>query len=594
MIYLYSMDICVCRHITDLKRCRERVKKMEFGKMPYSRPDVEACKKSICELTARLEAAESYDEAKKIFLEYDELQRHLDTLVNLAYIRHSIDTRDAFYDEEKKFFNNALPEVEEYNQKWTEALLKSPFRKEFSEDFGEVLFINAEIALKSFSPEIIPELQAESDLTQEYEKLLASAQIPFNGGVYTIRQIQPFKNDADDALRLAAWKAEGQWYKDNQERLDGIYDELVRLRDTMGKKLGYENYVELGYYRMNRNCYTKDDVEKFRSAVVKYIVPVADKIYRDQAKRLGKSYPMSFADNALTFRSGNAKPQGDADAILAQGKRFYDELSPETSEFFNMMLNDKLMDVLSTEGKEGGGYCTSIPDYEAPFIFANFNGTRDDVETVTHEAGHAFAAWLNRKRVPLSNVWPSLEACEVHSMSMEFFAWPWSEGFFGDDTRKFKYSHLSGAITFIPYGTMVDHFQHIVYEKPELTPAERHAVWKELLGVYMPWMKLDGEIPFYSEGEGWQRQHHIYSSPFYYIDYCLAQTVALEFWAMIMKDLPDAWKHYMKYSSFGGSKLFTELLSEAGLQSPFDEKCLEGVCLAADEWLRNADLDGIE
>ncbi len=594
MIYLYSMDICVCRHITDLKRCRERVKKMEFGKMPYSRPDMEACKKSICELTARLEAAESYDEAKKIFLEYDELQRHLDTLVNLAYIRHSIDTRDAFYDEEKKFFNNALPEVEEYNQKWTEALLKSPFRKEFSEDFGEVLFINAEIALKSFSPEIIPELQAESDLAQEYEKLLASAQIPFNGGVYTISQIQPFKNDADDALRLAAWKAEGQWYKDNQERLDGIYDELVRLRDTMGKKLGYENYVELGYYRMNRNCYTKDDVEKFRSAVVKYIVPVADKIYRDQAKRLGKSYPMSFADNALTFRSGNAKPQGDADAILAQGKRFYDELSPETSEFFNMMLDDKLMDVLSTEGKEGGGYCTSIPDYEAPFIFANFNGTRDDVETVTHEAGHAFAAWLNRKRVPLSNVWPSLEACEVHSMSMEFFAWPWSEGFFGDDTRKFKYSHLSGAITFIPYGTMVDHFQHIVYEKPELTPAERHAVWKELLGVYMPWMKLDGEIPFYSEGEGWQRQHHIYSSPFYYIDYCLAQTVALEFWAMIMKDLPDAWKHYMKYSSFGGSKLFTELLSEAGLQSPFDEKCLESVCLAADEWLRNADLDGIE
>lgn len=562
--------------------------------MPYSRPDMEESKRRVAELTAGLESAQSYDEAKSVFLEYDGLQRHLDTLVNLAYIRHSIDTRDAFYDEERKFFNNALPEFEEYCQKWNAALLASPFRKEFSADFGEVMFINCEIALKSFSPEIIPELQAESDLTQEYEKLLASAQIPFNGGVYTISQMQPFKNDADDELRLAAWKAEGQWYKDNMERLDGIYDELVHLRDKMGKKLGYENYVRLGYYRMNRNCYTKDDVDKFRSAVVKYIVPVADKIYRDQAERLGKSYPMSFADNALAFRSGNAKPQGDAEAILAHGKKFYDELSPETSEFFNMMLDNKLMDVLSTEGKEGGGYCTSIPDYEAPFIFANFNGTRDDVETVTHEAGHAFAAWLNRRRVPLSLVWPTLEACEVHSMSMEFFAWPWSEGFFGEDTRKFKYSHLSGAITFIPYGTMVDHFQHIVYEKPELSPKERHAVWKELLGVYMPWMKLDGEIPFYSEGEGWQRQHHIYSSPFYYIDYCLAQTVALEFWAMIMKDLPDAWSHYMKYSSFGGSKLFTELLSEAGLQSPFDERCLRDVCLVADEWLRNADLGGIE
>lgn len=567
---------------------------MEFNKMPYERPDTEAVKKQIVELTEKLRSAESYAEAKAAFLECDKLNRHLETAVNLAYIRHSIDTRDAFYDEERKFFNSVLPEIEEYFQLWTKALLESPFRKEFSEDFGEIMFINGEIALKRFSPEIIPEMQKDNDLAQEYEKLLASAQIPFEGGVYTISQMQPFKNDADDDRRLAAWKAEGQWYKDNQEQLDGIYDELVKLRDTMGKKLGYENFVQLGYYNMGRNCYDKNDVEKFRTAVVKYIVPLAEEIYKEQAKRLGKSYPMSFADNALTFRSGNAKPCGDADAIVAHGKRFYDELSPETSEFFNTMLSDKLMDLLSTEGKEGGGYCTALPDYEVPFIFANFNGTRDDVETVTHEAGHAFASWLNRRRVPLGNVWPSLEACEVHSMSMEFFAWPWAEGFFGEDTRKFLYSHLAGAVTFIPYGTMVDHFQHIVYEKPELSPRERHDAWKELLGIYMPWMKLDGDIPFYSEGEGWQRQHHIYSSPFYYIDYCLAQTVALEFWAMIMKDLPDAWKHYMAYSELGGSMTFTELLKAAELESPFDENCLKTVCEVAHEWLSSADLGGIE
>ena len=233
--------------------------------------------------------------------------------------------------------------------------------------------------------------------------------------------------------------------------------------------------------------------------MVKYLVPLADSIYREQAKRLGKQYPMSFADNALMFRSGNPAPCGDADAILAQGKKFYEELSPETGIFFNTMLDNELLDVLSTPGKAAGGYCTSLWDYQVPFIFANFNGTQHDVEVVTHEAGHAFAAYTNRDRVPYSTVWPSMEGCEVHSMSMEFFAWPWAEGFFGKDTRKFLYSHLAGALTFIPYGTMVDHFQHIVYEKPDLTPAERHAAWKELLGIYMPWMKLDGEIPFYSE-----------------------------------------------------------------------------------------------
>ncbi len=469
-------------------------------------------------------------------------------------------------------------------------MLSSPFRKDFTAEYGGLMFVNAEIALKTFSPEIVGDIQQENDLTQEYEKLLASAQIPFEGKTYTISQMSPLKTDPDDVRRLAAWKAEGQWYKDNQAALDDIYDKLVHLRDRMGKKLGYEGYTTLGYYRMGRNCYTKENVEKFRAAVRTYLVPLADSIYREQAKRLGKEYPMSFADNALEFRTGNPRPAGTPDDILAQGKKFYDELSPETSEFFRTMLDGELLDVLSTEGKAGGGYCTSIPDYRVPFIFANFNGTQHDVEVVTHEAGHAFAAYTNRDRVPMSYTWPSMEACEVHSMSMEFFAWPWAEGFFGKDTQKFYYSHLSGALTFIPYGTMVDHFQHIVYEKPEMTSAERHAVWKELLGVYMPWMKLDGDIPFYAEGEGWQRQHHIYSSPFYYIDYCLAQTVSLQFWALLQQDQKNAWAHYMVYTRLGGSRTFTELLKNAGLESPFEENCLRTVAQTAKEYLEHFDL----
>ncbi|MDE6280695.1 MAG: M3 family oligoendopeptidase [Oscillospiraceae bacterium] len=567
---------------------------MKFSEMPYERPDLEGLKQKLSGLIQRLKDAASYEEAKAVFLQQEQEQKHLMTQRSLAHIRHTIDTRDEFYDNEVKFWNTAGPQLQEYAQAWTAAMLASPFRKDFENEYGDLMFINAEIELKTFSPEIIPQLQQENELTTEYEKLLASAQIPFEGKTYTLSQLTPFKSDPDDERRLAAWKAEGQWYKDNQEKLDGIYDQLTHLRDEMGKKLGYEGYTTLGYYRMGRNCYTKEDVEKFRAAVVKYLVPVADRVYREQAKRLGKQYPMSFADNALEFRSGNPRPQGTPDDILAQGKKFYDELSPETSEFFNTMLDGELLDVLSTEGKAGGGYCTSIPDYEVPFIFANFNGTQHDVEVVTHEAGHAFAAWLNRDRVPMEYVWPGMEACEVHSMSMEFMAWPWAEGFFGKDTRKFLYSHLSSALTFIPYGTMVDHFQHEVYANPDMTPAQRHAVWKKLLGVYMPWMKLDGDIPFYAEGEGWQRQHHIYESPFYYIDYCLAQTVSLQFWALLQRDSKAAWEKYMAYARQGGSRTFTDLLKNAGLDSPFEEKCLRGVCEAASAWLDSFDLSGIE
>ncbi len=566
---------------------------LKFSEMAYTRPDADALMAQMQKLIAELKAAKDYETAKAVFLKKEELEKHITTVSTLAEIRHSIDTRDQFYDGENDFWNNTFPLLQQPMQEWTLAMLESPFRPQFAEEFGNIMFLNAEIELKSFSPEIIPELQQENDLTTQYGKLIASAQIPFDGGVYTLSQMSPFKSSADDDVRRRAWVAEGQWYKDHQEELDTIYDKLVALRDTMGRKLGYDGYTELGYYRMERNCYTKEDVEKFREAVRTYLVPIADKVYRKQAERLGMTYPMTFADNALEFRSGNPRPQGTPDDILNAGRKFYDELSPETSAFFRTMLDGELMDVLSTEGKEGGGYCTGIPDYGVPFIFANFNGTQHDVEVVTHEAGHAFACYMNADRVPLSTVWPSMEACEVHSMSMEFFAEPWAEDFFGPDARKFRYSHLAGALTFIPYGTMVDHFQHIVYEKPEMTPRQRHDTWKELLGIYMPWMRL-GEIPFYGEGEGWQRQSHIYGSPFYYIDYCLAQTVSLQFWALIQQDPKNAWEHYMAYTKQGGSRTFVELLQNAGLKTPFDPECLKRVCEAADRFLDAYDLRGIQ
>ena len=169
-------------------------------------------------------------------------------------------------------------------------------------------------------------------------------------------------------------------------------------------------------------------------------------------------------------------------------------------------------------------------------------------------------------------------------MTMEFFGWKCSDGFFGKESKKFRYSHLFGAITFIPYGTMVDHFQHIVYENPEMKPEQRHNIWRELLKVYMPWMKLDGS-PFYGEGKGWQRQMHIYENPFYYIDYCLAQTVALEFWTIMQKNPNEAWERYMKLVRKAGTQTFNELVETAGLKTPFGDDALKEVARAAVKWL---------
>lgn len=561
---------------------------MKFNEMEYVHLDIDNISGQICDIVEKFKSAKTFAEADLAFSEYGRLSDTVETQMALAYIRHTVNTLDEFYDKEQEFMDENLPVLTEYFQMMTSALLESPFRTEFTEKYGELMFINEEMELKTFSPEIVADLQEENKLATEYEKLLASAQIEFRGEICTVPQLLPYKQDANDEIRLEAWTAEGNFYKENKAELDRLFDELVRVRDKIARKLGFDGFTDLGYYRMRRNSYTKADVAKFRAAVQKHLVPLADKIYRETAERIGKVYPLNYADSALMFRSGNPKPCGDADEILATAKKFYHDLSPETAEFIDFMFDNDLLDVLSKKGKAQGGYCIEIPDYKAEFIFANFNGTSDDVETVTHEAGHAFAGYTARNIFPAALRSPTMESCEIHSMSMEFFAWKAATDFYGDEAEKFKYSHLASAIKFIPYGTMVDHFQHIVYEHPEYTPKQRDDAWRELTGIYMPWIKL-GEIPFYGDGCAWQRQHHIYSSPFYYIDYCFAQTVALEFWAMKQKDEEKAWESYKKLVGFAGTKKFTDLVSESGIENPFDESALKTVCETASKWLGEFD-----
>ena len=559
---------------------------MKFSEMPYTRPDPEALKPRIEELTRILMEAQSFEAADAAFREAEELFGHVETAGSLCYVRHSINTEDKFYEAEQDFFDEVGPVFQEAQLGFQRALTVCPFRKEMEQKYGSLLFTNIDMALRTFKPELIPLMQEENKLVTSYDKLIASAKIPFRGETLTVSELAPYREAEDDETRHEAWEATCGFFASHNEEWDSIYDKLVALRTEMGKKLGYETFIPLGYDRMNRNSYTAKDVDSFRAAVRDYIVPIADSLYRAQAKRTNLPYPLSYKDSLLMFRDGNPKPIGTSDDILRNAKDFYHWLSPETSEFVDAMFDGELMDVLSRKGKQSGGYCTHLPDYKVPFVFANFNGTSADVETMTHEFGHAFAGWTARDIFPTEYTSPTLESCECHSMSMEFFGWAWADKFYGADKEKFLFSHLAGALTFIPYGTMVDHFQHLVYEKPDMSPADRIETWKELTGIYMPWIKL-GDLPFYGEGRAWQRQSHIYEVPFYYIDYCLAQTVALEFWAEMQQDREAAFQRYLKLVSLAGTRTFRGLLKGADLQDPFEPETLKRVAAAANEWLKD-------
>lgn len=559
---------------------------MKFSEMPYERIDLDALGAEFDALTEKVKNAKSGAEVLEAFREQERLNVHAQTMVSIASVRNSIDTRDEFYEAEREFYDTNLPAFEEHSQNLMLAVFESPYRDEVEKVTGSLMFKNLEMDLKTFSPEVIEQLGRENKLVSDYAKLIASAKIDFDGKQLNISQLAAYKQNPDREVRHAAYKAESGFYMSHADELDDIFDELVKVRTEIARKLGFKNFTELAYLRRTRNCYDPEMVANFRRQVVSDLVPIVRELKHRQAERIGLTpADMRIYDDVFSFREGNPKPMGTPDDIMAAGKRMYEEMSPETGEFINFMYENELLDVLAKEGKRVGGYCTDFPEYKAPFIFSNFNGTSGDVDVLTHEAGHAFAGYTTRNFEFMENAQPTMESCECHSMSMEFFAWKWLSLFYGDDTDRAKYMHLESALIFIPYGCMVDHFQHIVYDNPDMTKAERHEAWLKLEAEYRPYMQF-GDVDFYASGRGWQRQLHIYHYPFYYIDYCLAQTVSLEFWSMSQKDYADAWERYYKFVCEGGKKTFVGLCEAADIRIPFESGALKTIAGTAVEYLK--------
>lgn len=558
---------------------------MKFNEFKYERPDMEALEKSLKSLIKSFNEAISFKEQDRLMKEINTLRSDFESMDNIVSIRHTVNTRDEFYEKEQNYFDEVTPLYQGMLSEYYESLAKSKFRKELEAKWGKQLFDIAELTVKTFSPEIVEDLQLENKLSSEYRKLIASAKIMFEGEERNLSGLVPFQLSKDREMRKKAHEARYNFFTESEKEFDRIYDELVKVRTKIAKKLGFNNFVELGYARMLRTDYNAVMVANFRKAVLSYIVPLASKLYERQRERLGLNR-LKFYDEKLTFLNGNAVPKGNPEWIVENGLTMYSELSEETKEFFNFMVDNELMDLVTKKGKAGGGYCTYISKYRSPFIFSNFNGTSGDIDVLTHEAGHAFQVYSSRAYEVPEYEFPTYEACEIHSMSMEFFTWPWMNLFFKEDTNKYKFTHLTESLTFIPYGVLVDEFQHFVYENPEATPDERKSQWREIEKKYLPQRDYDGN-DYLERGGYWYQQSHIFSTPFYYIDYTLAQICAFQFWKRSLENSEDAWKDYVALCKEGGSKSFLKLVKVANLASPFEEESIKSVISVIENWVNN-------
>lgn len=560
---------------------------MKFNEYVYQRPDFESVKKEFLTLLDGFQQSNDGAEQRIYFRKINQIRLTIDTMSQLSSIRYSINTLDPFYEAENEYWDNQNPLFTELTMQFYHAVLSSEFLQDLKDIYPVTFFQLAENAIKTFKPEIIELLQEENKLVSEYYKLMASAQIEFDGGIYTLSQLTPFTQNPERLTRKRAFEARTSFLITNENNLDTIYDNLVKVRTNIAHKLGFENYIPLGYLRMNRLDYDAKMVEFYRNQVLEYVVPLAQKLYVKQAQRLDLD-KLAYYDISFDFKTGNPTPKFNPQEMVQLASQMYHELSPETDEFFKFMVEHELLDLESKKGKQGGGYCTYIPDYSSPFIFSNFNQTAGDVEVLTHEAGHAFQVYQSRWVDVPECSFPTYESCEIHSMSMEYLTWPWMDRFFKEDTDKFKYSHLADNVKFLPYGVSVDHFQHEVYAHPEYTPEQRKAVWRKLEKMYVP-HKDYSENEFLDKGTFWFNQGHIFSTPFYYIDYTLAGVCAMQFWKRAMHNDPNTFKDYLKICNIGGTKSFVNIVKDANLISPFEKECIPSIIKDVEDYLFSID-----
>lgn len=555
----------------------------QFSQIAAQRPDLEALGTQYRDIGARFSAATSASERETLVLEWDAIRRRTLTWVNLTNLHYQQDSTNPQYVAERERADRIGPKLTALDIEMKKRL-SGAHRSELEETFGAHIFTSWEIEISAFDPAIEDELVEEARLGSEYTALIASAAVPFKGESRNLAALDPFMRGADRSERHEAQAARWSFYAQHAAQLDRIFDDLVHVRDRMAKKLGFKNYIELGYKRMRRFDYNQADVARYRDEVVEQIVPLAQAVVRGRAERLGLP-AAAFWDESLHDRAGNPKPLGDLDQIVAQGAATFRALHPDLGDFYDFMVANELLDLENRTGKAGGGFCTNFPAAGVPYIFANFNGTEHDVIVLLHEMGHAFQSYSSRHVALIDSLWPTFETAEVHSMSMEFLSFDQMERFFGADATRYREHHLAEALLFIPYGVAIDHFQHLVYERPDATPQERHAMWQTVERRYLPWRDY-GDLAFPAKGALWQEKRHIYVLPFYYIDYTLAECCALQFWVRSKTDFDGALRDYIALCGKGGTAPFGALIRGANLQSPFERGALAGVAREAAAALR--------
>ena len=420
---------------------------MKVREIPYHRATEESMRSAF---DAFFAAEKKATRAEDLLAAREALNRAWMTFYTqreLANYRYNQNVNDAFYQGEIDYYDAIGPQLDALQTKFYRAMLQSPFRKELEQALGSLLFRKYEVSIKAHSEACIADEQEENALVTQYTKRMSTLLFSWEGKQIPLSVLRGKLEDGSAQVRKAAADAIGEGLRAYGEELDTIYDSLVRVRDRIAKKMGYKDFVELGYYRMGRTGFTRAMVEKFRANVVKSVVPVVSRLKMGLKEELGLDV-FRFSDNDVYCKGGNPAFLLTIPQAFDAAQTMYDEMDGEIGEFFRSMVAAEAFDVDAREGKCGGGFCDELPDYNQSVILANFNGTTGDVDVLTHEFGHAFAMHASAAAgVDFELGIGGMETAECHSMSMEFLCWPYMEN--SSVTRR---AHIASNI--LPTGSL--------------------------------------------------------------------------------------------------------------------------------------------
>ena len=427
-----------------------------------------------------------------------------------------------------------------------------------------------------FRPENVPLETEEARLSQQYQKLSGSLTVKFRGEEKTLVQMGRYLEEPDRPLRQEAWELVARRRLQEAEKFDGIFDQMLKLRGQIAKNAGFENYRDYAFRRLGRFDYTPEDCARFHEAVEKQFMPVVRELQAERRRqlKLEKLRPWDLAVDPQNRPP--LKPFTEVGQMVSRTQKIFDRLDDELGSGFQKMQDLRLLDLDNHKGKAPGGYQSTLSEARVPFIFMNAVGLQRDVETILHEAGHAFHALASRDEDLYAYRSAPIEFCEVASMSMELLGNEFIEEFYSAaDANRARRVHLEGIVGIFPWIATVDAFQHWIYTHPKHTHAERAAAWLELMD------RFGGDVDWSGHEEArahlWHRQLHIFLHPFYYIEYGIAQLGALQVWANSKRDKAKALGDYKKALALGGSRPLPELFQAAGCKFEFSAKTIQPI-----------------